>query len=172
MWLRSAWLTRGYAGPAFALGAYRRRGGRSTASRRWTHGLARPASGIVYEVYYRGSEARCYFVVLRSLLGPGPRSGVATWPSQARDITTTTPVGCKGRMGDRPCAALRCSSRTGMKDRQAARSCKSADRPSWRAAPYPIGIDARRAEARIAWLRSQEPSWIALPVFLSWEGNA
>jgi hypothetical protein len=37
-----------------------------------------------------------------------------------------------------------------MNDREAARSCKSVDRPSWRAASYAIGIDARRAETRIS----------------------
>jgi hypothetical protein len=54
-----------------------------------------------------------------------------------------------------------------MNDRDAARSCKSVDRPSWRAASYAIGIDARRAETRLAWFRSQEPSWLALAVFFS-----
>ena len=88
-------------------------------------------------------------LLVEGTVGPGPRA--VEWRRGRRRRETSPRESCRMETahGDRPCAALRCSSRTGMNDRKAARSCKSADRPSWRAASYAIGVDARRVETRI-----------------------
>ncbi len=61
-----------------------------------------------------------------------------------------------------------------MNDGEAARSCKSVDRPSWREASCAIGDRCPQgggahsvAPFTRAWPRL---SWIALPVFFSWQG--
>jgi hypothetical protein len=70
----------------------------------------------------RGSRAKARSVTtcnygINSSPGQGQRHSPRRWQP-------------KGAWGDRPCAALRCSSRTGVNDREAARSCRSVDRPS------------------------------------------